>query len=198
MLEHSHPPGGTRSSVLPASGLAVASVVCGILGFLTGGVTSIAAIILGFIVLSQIKKSEGARNGRRFAIAGVVTGFLSLLVCVTVVSAIFVMRRITTEAKIAQTKADFSSFGSGLEMYKLYAGVYPTTGQGLDALISKPDLVPIPTRWSQVMSKLSVDAWGNSYIYQFPGGKDPVKPEIASKGPDGIARTADDLTSQAP
>lgn len=64
----SHAPTGT-------SGLAIGSLVCGILGFFTLGLTGIAAVIMGHISLSRIKGSAGALAGKGMAIAGLIMGY---------------------------------------------------------------------------------------------------------------------------
>lgn len=63
-----------------ASGLAIASLICGLLGFLTLGLTGIAAVITGHMALSAIKKANGALAGRGMSIAGLITGYFSILV----------------------------------------------------------------------------------------------------------------------
>ena len=85
---------------------------------------------------------------------------------------------------------------SALSMYKLNAGNYPTTQQGLQALVVKPSTTPVPRRWTPVMDKIPNDPWGNAYVYRFPGRKDASEFEISSKGPDGIDNTEDDQSSQ--
>lgn len=110
--------------------------------------------------------------------------------------AIFAMRGIGDAAKLRQVESDFKSFQSALAMYKLNAGSFPTTQQGLKALVVKPSSTPVPRRWVQVMSKLPTDPWDSPYIYKFPGSKRTNDFEMISKGPDGIQNTADDLSSQ--
>ena len=110
--------------------------------------------------------------------------------------AIFAMRGIGDAAKLRQTEADFKSLESALQMYKLNAGTFPTTQQGLKALQEKPSSTPVPRRWVQVMSKIPDDPWGAPYSYRFPGKKRANEFEIISKGPDGMENTADDLSSQ--
>jgi general secretion pathway protein G len=110
--------------------------------------------------------------------------------------AIFAMRGIGDAAKLRQVESDFKSFQSALAMYKLNAGSYPTTQQGLKALVDKPSSTPVPRRWVQVMSKLPTDPWESPYIYRFPGKKRANEFEMISKGPDGQENTADDLSSQ--
>lgn len=68
----------------PSVGLAVASMIVGILGLATGlfcfgPIPGVAALILGLVALSQIKKAPDRNGGKPFAIVGVVTGSLSIL-----------------------------------------------------------------------------------------------------------------------
>lgn len=110
--------------------------------------------------------------------------------------AIFAMRGIGDAAKLRQVEADFKSFESALSMYKLNAGSFPTTQQGLKALVEKPSSAPVPRRWVQVMSKIPDDPWDSPYGYRFPGKKRANQFELISKGPDGLENTPDDLSSQ--
>lgn len=110
--------------------------------------------------------------------------------------AIFAMRGIGDAAKLRQVDTDFASFESALAMYKLNAGSYPSTAQGLKALNEKPTSTPVPRRWVQVMTKVTPDPWGAPYGYRFPGKKRASEFEMVSKGPDGQENTADDLSSQ--
>jgi len=97
------------------------------------------------------------------------------------------------DAKMRLAKADMMALGNCLAMYELNAGVYPTTEQGLKALVDRPIAPPIPRRWARILDKMLVDPWGHPYQYQFPGAKDPAKYELFSLGPDGVADTADDV-----
>jgi general secretion pathway protein G len=110
--------------------------------------------------------------------------------------AIFAMRGIGDAAKLRQVEADFKSFDSALQMYRLNAGNFPSTQQGLEALRVKPTSSPVPRRWVQVMSTIPTDPWNSPYVYKFPGSKRANEYELISKGPDGQEGTADDLSSQ--
>ncbi len=110
--------------------------------------------------------------------------------------AIFTLRGIGDAAKLKQVDADFKSLDSGLEMYKLNAGSFPATQQGLRALNVKPTTTPVPRRWVQVMKSVPKDPWGADYTYRFPGKKRANDYEIMSRGPDGVENTEDDLSSQ--
>ena len=105
------------------------------------------------------------------------------------------LRGVAAKARMDRAKNNLVTLGCSLAIYKLKAGGYPTTEQGLKALVEKPAVAPIPRQWEQVMGNMLVDPWGHPYQYRFPSKKDPAKFEISSNGPDGVADTADDIRS---
>lgn len=92
------------------------------------------------------------------------------------------------EARVTTAKTDISTLEQALRLYYLDNGNYPTTEQGLEALINKPDSEPVPNNWRSggylEASSVPKDPWGNEYIYRSPGdeGRDY---EIISLGADG-------------
>jgi general secretion pathway protein G len=91
----------------------------------------------------------------------------------------------TDDARVLQAKQDISTMMGALKMYKLDNMRYPTTEQGLKALIEKPTGGPAANGWKAggYISKLPQDPWGNQYQYMSPGIKSEV--EIFSLGADG-------------
>ncbi len=89
------------------------------------------------------------------------------------------------EAKITAAKVQMKEIESALELYKLDNGFYPTTEQGLEALVKKPDTDPIPQNYRKggYMKKIPLDPWGNPYIYRCPG--DHGEYDLFSMGADG-------------
>lgn len=87
------------------------------------------------------------------------------------------------QARIVKAKQDISAIQSALDLYKLDNGYYPTTDQGLQALITKPTSDPIPRNWKSdgYLQKLPTDPWGQAYQYF----NDNEKLKIASYGPKG-------------
>lgn len=71
---------GVNPSVVKTSGLAISSLVLGVLSFITVGLTAIPAVICGHLALSGIKRSAGTRTGGGLAIAGLITGYLGVLI----------------------------------------------------------------------------------------------------------------------
>ncbi len=88
----------------------------------------------------------------------------------------------------ALTKIDLNNIETGLELYRVDTGAYPSTGQGLRALISSPSKMQ---DWQgPYLAKEPRDPWGNAYVYQASARKGF---ELYSKGPDGKAHTQDDI-----
>jgi general secretion pathway protein G len=75
------------------------------------------------------------------------------------------------EARHTKAMLDIQAISSALEMYRLDNSGYPTTDQGLEALVKKPTAEPIPKRWREggYLEQVPVDPWGNPYVYLSPG-----------------------------
>ncbi|MFT4175761.1 MAG: type II secretion system major pseudopilin GspG [Luteolibacter sp.] len=101
-------------------------------------------------------------------------------------------------AKLQRVEGDFNAISAALKTYKLNAGTYPSTQQGLGALVNKPTTTPIPRRWTKLADSVPKDPWGEDYLYRFPGSKDASEFELISKGKDGQLDTDDDFSSQDP
>ena len=91
----------------------------------------------------------------------------------------------TDEAKAVKAKQDIMVLENALEMYRLDNGYYPSTDQGLQALINKPTTEPIPRVWRQggYIKKLQQDPWARPYQYANPGTHGEI--DIFSLGRDG-------------
>lgn len=95
-------------------------------------------------------------------------------------------------AKDMRVRADIQAVNTQLKLYESMNGFFPTTEQGLQALVVQPDSDPKPTRWYQLFKEMPKDPWGNDYIYICPGRKYPDSFDLYSAGPDRKAETADD------
>jgi general secretion pathway protein G len=87
------------------------------------------------------------------------------------------------EARVETAKAEMANISSALSMYKLNNFTYPSTSQGIEALVSKPSGSPEPKNYKDggYLPKLPTDPWGNAYLYLSQQGKF----EIISFGADG-------------
>jgi len=95
-------------------------------------------------------------------------------------------------ARHTRVEADLQGIGTQLKLYESMNGFYPSTEQGLEALVVQPDTDPRPTRWYQLYKEMPKDPWQNDYIYRNPGEKNPNSYDLFSAGPDRKADTADD------
>jgi len=73
------------------------------------------------------------------------------------------------EARLVKAKQDVLAIQNALDLYKLDNGVYPSTDQGLLALVQKPTSNPIPRDWKQYLKSVPKDPWGRDYLYLNPG-----------------------------
>ncbi len=112
-----------------------------------------------------------------------------VLVIIGIVAALIVPNVIgrPDEARVAVVKSDIRTIAASLEMYRLDARSYPTTQQGLKALIEKPTETPVPDTWAKggYLPNLPTDPWSNPYIYQSPA--DGAAYALTSLGADGVA-----------
>lgn len=110
-----------------------------------------------------------------------------VVVILGILAGIVVPRLLDEPEKARRTKAatQIRSFEEALGMFKLENGFYPSTEQGLKALVDKPTSGRIPTRYKEggYMKKLPVDPWGQPYVYLSPGAHGDF--DLLSYGPDG-------------
>ncbi|MEG3756239.1 type II secretion system major pseudopilin GspG [Psychromonas arctica] len=97
------------------------------------------------------------------------------------------------KADIQKVKSDIVALENSLDMYKLDNSVYPTTDQGLEALVSEPSVSPTPRNYREdgYIKRLPQDPWGNDYVLNSPGENGKV--DILSVGLDGEEGTDDDI-----
>ena len=94
----------------------------------------------------------------------------------------------TDDAKIQTTKTQIRNLESALKLYKLDSGVYPSTEQGLNALVAIPTVGVIPKNFKEggyLESKnVPKDGWGNDFLYVSPGEHGDY--DLYSYGADGV------------
>ena len=99
------------------------------------------------------------------------------------------------KARVQRVHADFKQIETALELYKLDNYVYPSSEQGLQALVEKPALEPIPKKWKKdgYLPRFPKDPWDNEYKYLSPGehGKFDLYSYGADNAPGGEDQAAD-------
>ena len=118
--------------------------------------------------------------------------FIELMVVIVILGilALYVAPKILDrpdEARINATKVQIKSIETALKLYKLDNGIYPTTEQGLEALVKAPEVGQLAKSWREggymEKGKVPLDPWGNDYIYLSPGVHSDF--DLISYGADG-------------
>ena len=87
------------------------------------------------------------------------------------------------DARVTAARTDIGNLMQALKLYKLDNLRYPSASQGLQALVAKPTVDPVPANWKPYLDKLPNDPWGNAYKYLNPGIKGEI--DVMSLGADG-------------
>ncbi len=108
----------------------------------------------------------------------VILGILAALVVPKIISR-------PDEARVIAAKQDIASLTQALKLYRLDNQRYPTTEQGLQALVTRPTAGPVPPNWKAggYLERLPKDPWGNPYPYLNPGLHGEI--DVFSFGADG-------------
>jgi general secretion pathway protein G len=132
-------------------------------------------------------------NARRKGAAFTLIELLVVIIILAILAAVVIPRVIgrTEDARLAKATSDVSTLDGVLEHYKLDTGTYPSTDEGLQALVTN---VGNNERWNgpYIKNGLPTDPWGNPYMYRMPGenGQDY---DVFSAGPDKQPGTQDDI-----
>jgi type II secretion system protein G len=143
-----------------------------------------ALIISGAIKERQTRMTRNILNEKGFTLLEilVVLAILSLLVAYVAPKLI----GYTDDARVDSAKMQIGSFVSALKLFRNDNGFYPTTEQGLEALVSKPTVGREPKKYRSAgyMDKIPLDPWGNPYVYISPGVQGDM--DVISLGADGV------------
>ena len=77
------------------------------------------------------------------------------------------------DARVTAARTDVNNLMQALKLYRLDNQRYPTTEQGLQALVTRPTTNPAPNNWKSYLDKLPNDPWGRPYQYMNPGARGP-------------------------
>ena len=122
---------------------------------------------------------------------------LLVMVILTILAAIVIPRftRRSEQARITAARADIANLEVGLDSFEVDLGRYPTTEEGLGALVKQPADVADVTQWHGPYIKRNVpkDPWGNPYIYESPGKHNTNDYDLRSYGPNKQEGGDDDI-----
>ena len=125
-------------------------------------------------------------NGRKPQEGFTLIEIMVVVVILGILAAVVVPRIMSRpeEARITKTKQDIRALETALDLYKLDNFNYPTTEQGLEALVTIPTAPPVPKRYREegYLKKVPQDPWQNPYQYLNPGEHGTI--DVFSLGPD--------------
>lgn len=140
-------------------------------------------------VMKKLGKSlRSRRPERRRSDSGVTLVEMMVVLVIIAIVAVMIVPNVIgrpDQARVTVTRTDLKTIAGALEMYRLDNRRYPTTRQGLEALVSRPTDVPRPPNWHPggYLAEVPRDAWGNPYVYAASGDSGGF--ELASLGADG-------------
>ncbi|MDT8438345.1 MAG: type II secretion system major pseudopilin GspG [Wenzhouxiangellaceae bacterium] len=125
--------------------------------------------------------------GRRLSAGFTLIEILVVVVIIGILAAVVVPRIMDEPDRARQVKArqDIEALVTALNMYRLDNFIYPTTSQGLDALVRRPSGLSDPSRWREggYLERLPRDPWGREYLYLHPGVHGDI--DVWTHGADG-------------
>lgn len=124
---------------------------------------------------------------------------LMVIVILGVLAALLVPQFVGTgeKAKIDAARIFVTgTIGTQLNLFRTHCGRYPTTEEGLKALLVKPDDEEIAAKWGgPYVSKIEKDPWGSDYVYESPGTYNEDSYDLSSPGPNRRSGDEDDVTN---
>jgi len=120
--------------------------------------------------------------------AGLTLIELMVVVVILALLAVVIVPRVIDrpdQARVARARADIAALSAALNLYRLDTGAYPTTDQGLEALVARPSRAPVPDNWAQggYIDRVPTDPWGRPYVFLSPGVRGAF--DLMSYGADG-------------
>jgi general secretion pathway protein G len=133
--------------------------------------------------MDGLSKKIGRQGGFSLVEILVVLVIMGLLISIVAPT---VLNR-ADDARVQKVYADFKSIETALKIYRLDNYVYPTTEQGLEALVERSTIDPEPRNFKTggYLSELPVDPWGRPYLYLSPGENGEI--DIYTLGVDGLS-----------
>lgn len=129
-------------------------------------------------------------SGRRSRLDGFTLIEVMVVVVILAILAALIVPKIMgrpDEARAVAAKQDIATIVQALRLYRLDNTRYPTSEQGLAALVSRPAIAPVPANWKAggYLERLPKDPWGNPYLFLNPGIRGEI--DVFSFGADGVA-----------
>jgi general secretion pathway protein G len=141
--------------------------------------------------INIIHKARYMHNKIRLSKGFTLIEVMVVVVILAILAAIVIPKIMSRpeQARIVKAKQDILAIENAMDLYKLDNGFYPTTEQGIAALVSKPSIPPTPDNWAGYLKGVPIDPWGRPYHYLNPGQHNDI--DIFTFGPSGQPSTSD-------
>lgn len=136
---------------------------------------------------------QTARNPSRSAFTLLEIMLVVSIIALLLASGIYMMKGNLEFGQSVTAEGHIRNLETQLKLYYGMNGFYPSTEQGLAALVTQPQTEPKPRKWRQYLSQPLIDPWGKEYFYVRPGNKNPDSYDVFSSGPDQKPGTPDDI-----
>lgn len=136
---------------------------------------------------------NGSRNNRRRGFTLVEVLLVLVILVVLASMAVMAYGPVQNRARINSARSQMGLFKTPLELYRTDVGDYPSTGDGLQALVAPPAGAEGSWGGPYLQPSVPLDPWNMPYQYEYPGRNSPDKPDIFSCGPDKTPNTGDDI-----
>lgn len=132
-------------------------------------------------------------NSKRFAASQLGFSLIEIMVVLVIIGLLvsIVAPNVLDQAdgaRVKKVRADFSAIETALSMYRLNNYTYPTSEQGIEALVTRPTIDPIPSNWKKggYLKEMPLDPWQRPYLYLSPAEFSDSEFEIYTLGADGV------------
>ena len=136
---------------------------------------------------SKRTRAGDLRAGGAFSQGFTLIEIMVVIVILGILAALIVPKVLSRpdEARITAARQDVATLAQALRLYKLDNLAYPSTDQGLQALVARPNSAPVPANWKAggYLERLPNDPWGHPYQYLNPGVRGEL--DVFSMGADG-------------
>ncbi len=134
------------------------------------------------------------RTTRRRAAGFTLIELIVVIIILAILAAVVIPNVVnrTDDARVSSAITTITNFDTALDLFKADTGQYPTSDQGLNALITNPGTPRWNGNYLKNQSSIPLDPWGHPYVYKSPGS-DGREYEVFSAGPDGQPGTPDDI-----
>jgi general secretion pathway protein G len=156
-----------------------------------GGLLGVVAIIVAIVGLTRPGRKGHAVTGLITGVASLPIAFLAIFIWAAILIPMSTGR--AGQARRTSTEVELANLQTAIVTFEVDVLRFPTTDEGLQALVVRPRGIPAGKWRGPYIQKLPNDSWGRPFIYLCPGMEPGAAYDVFSVGPDGVPGTPDDI-----